>query len=151
MRIQNAFGMTETSGGSTSNLYNVFRLDTCNFALPGTEIKIDKPDQTGEGEVCLRGRHSMMGYFKNEEATKNTIDAQGWVHSGDLGKLEDGFLSITGRIKELIITAGGENVAPIPIEDCFKEEFPPCSNIVLVGENQRFIASLITFKVDLGP
>ncbi len=93
-----------------------------------------------------------MGYFKNEEATKSTIDAQGWVHSGDLGKLDkDGFLTITGRIKELIITAGGENVAPIPIEDKFKEEFPPCANIVLVGENQRFIACLITLKVNPAP
>jgi long-chain-fatty-acid--CoA ligase ACSBG len=104
--------------------------------MPGTEMKIDKPDETGEGELCIRGRTIMMGYFKNEEATRNTIDSEGWCHSGDLGRFDaQGFLSITGRIKELIITAGGENVAPIPIEDKFKEEFLPCANVVLVGEN----------------
>jgi long-chain-fatty-acid--CoA ligase ACSBG len=75
MRIQNAFGMTETSGGATTNMYNAFKLDTCNFPMPGTEMKIDKPDENGEGELCIRGRTIMMGYFKNEEATKNTIDA----------------------------------------------------------------------------
>ena len=74
------------------------------------------------------------------------------MHSGDRGRIEkDGHLKITGRIKELIITAGGENIAPVPIEDCFKVECPPCSNIMLVGEMQRFLACLITFKADIDP
>jgi len=74
------------------------------------------------------------------------------VHSGDRGRIEkDGHLKITGRIKELIISAGGENIAPVPIEDCFKVNCPPCSNIMLVGEMQRFMACLITLKVDVDP
>ena len=92
----------------------------------------------------------MMGYLKNEAATKETIDSQGFVRSGDRGKIEnDGHLKITGRIKELIITAGGENIAPVPIEENFKSLCAPCSNIMVVGEMQRFLACLITFKVDV--
>lgn len=91
----------------------------------------------------------MMGYLKNEEATKECIDKNGYFKSGDQGRLDGRFLKITGRIKELIITAGGENVAPVPIEDAFKAECPACSNIMLVGENQRFMGALITFKVDI--
>ena len=83
----------------------------------------------------MRGRNTMMGYLKNEEATLKTLDSQGYIMSGDKGKIdENGFLRITGRIKELIITAGGENVAPVPIEDNFKLFCPPCSNIMLLGE-----------------
>ena len=70
--------------------------------------------------------------------------------SGDRGRIDtDGFLQITGRIKELIITAGGENIAPVPIEDFFKVSFPPCSNVMVIGENQRFMAAFITLKVEV--
>lgn len=80
----------------------------------------------------------------------DTIDDQGFIHSGDRGKiLPDGHLKITGRIKEIIITAGGENIAPVPIEDNFKEMCPVCSNIMVIGENQRFMACLVTLKVDV--
>lgn len=92
----------------------------------------------------------MMGYLKNDTATTETIGALGYVHSGDRGRIEkDGHLKITGRIKELIITAGGENIAPVPIEDHFKSACPPCSNIMMLGEMQRFMACLITFKVEI--
>ena len=78
------------------------------------------------------------------------MDNHGYIKSGDKGKIdEQGFLYITGRIKELIITAGGENIAPVPIEDNFKLFCPPCSNIMLIGEQQRFMACLITFKVEI--
>ena len=91
-----------------------------------------------------------MGYLKNEQATLETIDENGYFKTGDQGRIDKGgFLKITGRIKELIITAGGENVAPVPIEDNFKVACPACSNIMLLGENQRFMAALITFKVDI--
>merc|ERR1711957_474071 len=100
----------------------------------------------------MRGRNIMMGYLKNEKATQDTIDDQGYLHSGDRGIVDpEGFLRITGRIKELIITAGGENVAPVPIEDNFKAECEACSNIMVVGEQQRFIAAIISFKVDMDP
>jgi len=98
----------------------------------------------------MRGRNSMMGYFKNEQATRDSIDENGFIRSGDRGLIEkDGHLRITGRIKELIIGAGGENIAPVPIEDRFKQNCVPCANIMVVGEGQRFMAALITFKVDI--
>lgn len=92
----------------------------------------------------------MMGYLNNPEATRECITKDGFFRTGDLGTIDaKGFLRITGRIKELIITAGGENVAPVPIEDNFKLVCPACSNIMLIGENQRFMSALITFKVDV--
>ena len=77
----------------------------------------------------------MLGYFKDEEATKDAIDKDGYFKTGDQGRFVNGYLKITGRIKELIITAGGENIAPVPIEDQFKLQCPPCNNIMLLGEN----------------
>lgn len=134
----------------TINTFQAFKLDKCGQALPGTDVKIANPDENGEGEILMRGRNIMMGYLKNEAATIETIDKDGFVMSGDRGKFDaDGFLSITGRIKELIITAGGENIAPVPIEDNFKAIFAACSNIMVVGENQRFMAALITLKVEI--
>jgi len=103
--------------------------------MTGTQIVIENPDEKGEGEIKIRGRNVMMGYLNNETATKDCIDQEGFFKTGDLGILDSkGHLRITGRIKELIITAGGENVAPVPIEDRFKAEFPACGNIMLVGE-----------------
>ena len=96
----------------------------------------------------MRGRSIFMGYFKNEKATKEIFDNKGFIHSGDLGIMKDGFLEITGRIKELIITAGGENIAPILIEHAFKEECPICSNIMVVGDDRKFLSCLITLKVN---
>lgn len=133
--LMNAYGMSETSGGATTHDANKFKLTTCGYALPGTEVKIDNQDEKGEGEIIMRGRHIMMGYLKNDQATLDAIDANGYVHSGDRGKLDkDLNLLITGRIKELIIGAGGENIAPVPIEDNFKAICTACSNIMIVGE-----------------
>jgi long-chain-fatty-acid--CoA ligase ACSBG len=118
--------------------------------MPGCDIKISNPDEKGVGEICMRGRNTMMGYLKNEAATQDTLDEFGYVKSGDIGKFDErGFLRITGRIKELIITAGGENIAPVPIEDNFKKISPIVSNIMLVGEMQRFMGALITIKADI--
>lgn len=135
MPLFNIYGMSETTGAHTNNSFSRFKLDAAGFCIPGCDLKIDNPDEKGEGEICMRGRNIMMGYLKNEQATMDTVDKHGYLHSGDKGKIDkDGFLKITGRIKELIITAGGENVAPVPIEDNFKQECPPCSNIMVVGE-----------------
>lgn len=150
MVLFNTYGMSETTGLTTINTHSNFRLDRCGQPLPGVDVKIDNPDENGEGEICMRGRCMMMGYLKNEQATIETIDKDGFIRSGDRGKFDsDGYLQITGRIKELIITAGGENIAPVPIEDSFKALFAACSNIMVVGENQRFMAALITLKVDV--
>ncbi|XP_026546771.1 long-chain-fatty-acid--CoA ligase ACSBG2-like [Notechis scutatus] len=106
-----------------------------------------KPDQEGVGEVCFAGRHVFMGYLNMEDKTKEAVDSEGWLHSGDLGRYdEDGFLYITGRIKELIITAGGENIPPIPIEDAVKEAVPILSNVMLVGDKAKYLVMLMTLK-----
>ena len=134
--ILGAYGMSETTAMVTLNSNGKFDLKSVGTAVGGIEVKIDNPDEKGNGEIIFRGRNIMMGYLKNEAATKETIDSQGYLHSGDLGKVDKhGFLFITGRIKELIITAGGENIAPLIIEDNFKEACPPCSNIMVIGEN----------------
>ena len=136
MILFNIYGMSETTGAHTWQTPQKFSFEKAGFVIDGCDLMIDNPDaESGDGEICMRGRNIMMGYLKNEEATKATIDNQGYVHSGDRGKIDaEGFLSITGRIKELIIGAGGENIAPIPVEDAFKVECPPCSNIMHIGE-----------------
>ena len=148
--ILGVYGMSETTACVTMQSNNRFNLRAVGSALGGTDLKIDNPDEKGNGEIIFRGRNIMMGYLKNEQATRETIDSQGYLHSGDLGKIDkDQFLFITGRIKELIITAGGENIAPLIIEDNFKDVCPPCSNIMVIGENQKFLCAFVTFKCDV--
>ena len=150
--LLNIFGLSETTGPTTVSYLTKFDLKKAGSALWGTDLSVANPDENGVGEIITRGRHIMMGYLKNEEATKEVIDTNGFFHSGDLGKIdENGFLSITGRIKELIITAGGENVAPVLIEEAFKQLCPIINNIMVVGENQRFMGAILTFKVDIDP
>merc|ERR1712137_108743 len=112
--------------------------------IDGSETKV-VPETD---ELIFSGRNIMMGYLKSEEQTKETIDEDGWLHSGDCGKIDkDGFMMITGRIKELIITAGGENVPPVIIEDAIKEELPLLSNVMIVGDRRKFLAALFTLRV----
>lgn len=101
--------------------YGDFFLKSTGHSLDGTLLKIDNPDKDGNGEICYKGHNRFMGYFKNEKATAETIDLDGYLHSGDVGKLDKrGNLAITGRIKELLITKGGENVAPVLLEEEIK-------------------------------
>lgn len=99
----------------------------------------------------MRGRSCFLGYYKNEKATKETYDSDGFVHSGDLGTLKDGFLEITGRIKELIITAGGENIPPFIIESNFISVCPILSNVIVIGDKRKYLTALITLKVKSNP
>lgn len=145
--LMNMYGLSETTGSTTIHYIDDMSFQHAGHQMKGAHIKIADPDEKGEGEIRMYGRHIMMGYLNNVEATKECIDKDGYFKSGDMGRLDGPFLKITGRIKELIITAGGENVAPVPIEEKFKNECPACSNIMLVGENQRFIGAFITFKV----
>ncbi|NXK98360.1 ACBG2 ligase, partial [Formicarius rufipectus] len=141
------YGMSESSGPHTMSVPHSFKLSSCGKELPGCRTLIHKPDRDGIGEVCFSGRHIFMGYLSMEAKTKEAIDEDGWLHSGDLGKHDkDGFLFITGRIKELIITAGGENVPPVPIEDAVKNAVPIISNAMLVGDKAKFLAMLLTLK-----
>lgn len=120
--------MSETTGAHTLNLPLDFNLNTAGKAAPGTDLKIINADENGEGEVCLRGRNVMMGYLKDDQETAKVFDSTGFLLSGDLGRLdEEGHLHLTGRIKELIISAGGENIAPVPIESMLKKLCFPCS------------------------
>jgi long-chain-fatty-acid--CoA ligase ACSBG len=137
------YGMTESAGAATTQyLYNV-KLYSAGEAIPGVDLKIDNPDKDGNGEICMKGRNIFMGYFKNEKANLESFDKDGYLHSGDIGVIKDGHLDITGRIKELIITAGGENIAPVLIEHLFKEECPIVSNIMIVGDDRKFLSAII--------
>ncbi|NXM60811.1 ACBG2 ligase, partial [Illadopsis cleaveri] len=141
------YGMSESSGPHTISLPHAFKLGSCGKELAGCRTLIHKPDKDGIGEICFSGRHVFMGYLNMEDKTKEAIDEDGWLHSGDLGKHDkDGFLFITGRIKELIITAGGENIPPVPIEDAVKNAVPIISNAMLVGDKAKFLSMLLTLK-----
>uniref|UniRef100_UPI00398E6EAA LOW QUALITY PROTEIN: long-chain-fatty-acid--CoA ligase ACSBG2-like n=1 Tax=Pristiophorus japonicus TaxID=55135 RepID=UPI00398E6EAA len=141
------YGMSESSGPHTISYPGMFRITSCGKELLGCKSKIDQPNQEGIGEICFWGRHVFMGYMNMKEQTKEALDAEGWLHSGDLGKHDtDGFLYITGRIKELIITAGAENIAPVPIEDAVKNVLPIISNAMLVGDKKKYLCMLLTLK-----
>ena len=105
----------------------------------------------GVGEIVTRGRNNCMGYLWDSTNTEKLIDEEGWIHSGDLGrKDEDGFFYVTGRSKEIVITAGGENIAPVPIEEAIKAEMREIvSNVMLVGDHRKYLSVLITFKTEL--
>ncbi|NXG13837.1 ACBG2 ligase, partial [Grallaria varia] len=150
--VMEMYGMSESSGPHTISIPHAFKLSSCGKELTGCRTLIHKPDRDGTGEICFSGRHIFMGYLNMEEKTKEAIDEDGWLHSGDLGKHDkDGFLYITGRIKELIITAGGENIPPVPIEDAVKAAVPIISNAMLVGDKAKFLAMLLTLKCQVDP
>jgi len=107
---------------------------------------------TGTNEICTRSRATMMGYMHNAEKTGEAIDREGWLHTGDIGAIDkEGFVSIVGRIKEMIITAGGENVAPVLVEEIVKKELPAVSNVMLVGDQQKYLIALVTLKLEVDP
>lgn len=151
MPLMEAFGMSETGGAQTMTSPESYNFDTIGRSLPGTETRIKNPDERGHGEICMRGRHIFMGYIGDMEKTKEALDDEGWLHSGDIGYIDDrGFVYITGRLKELIITAGGENIPPVHIEHVVKNELPVVSTAFLVGEKKKFLTMLITLKVGNG-
>lgn len=151
MFISNIFGMSETSGPMTGlfpKMYPDYNLKSAGKAIDGTNIYIMSED----GEICFRGRNIFMGYLKNEEATRKSIDRLRRLHSGDVGQLDEkGNLLITGRIKEILVTAGGENVAPVVIEEIAKENMPFISNIMLIGDQRKFISCMLSLKTTTIP
>ncbi|MCJ8735926.1 hypothetical protein PDJAM_G00253010 [Pangasius djambal] len=147
IKLYEAYGMSESSGPHFMSGPKVHKQSSCGRVVPGCRYKLVNVDSDGIGEVCFWGRNVFMGYLNMEEKTKETLDEDGWLHSGDLGKTdEEEFLYITGRIKELIITAGGENVPPVPIEDAVKKELPIISNAMLIGDKRKFLSMLLTLK-----
>lgn len=149
--VNELYGMTECTGPQSVNYPGNRRTGSSGTRVPGTEMAIHDPDVDGRGEVCFRGRNVFMGYLKDPVRTEETLDTNGFLHSGDVGCIDStGFLHLRGRRKELIITSGGENVAPAPIEDALKAAMPFLGNAVVVGDGQRFLACLLTLqtKVD---
>jgi len=141
--ILEGYGLTETTAGATLNLTGAHRVGSVGRPIPGTSIKIAE-----DGEVLIRGGIVMGGYWQNDAANAEAFDSQGWFQTGDLGKLDDeGFLYIVGRKKELIVTAGGKNVAPAVLEDRLRAH-PLVSQCLVVGDNQPFIAALVTIDQD---
>jgi long-chain acyl-CoA synthetase len=141
--VLEGYGLTETTAGATLNLMGAHRVGSVGKPIPGTSIKIAE-----DGEVLIRGPIVMQGYWQNEEANAEVFDADRWFKTGDLGKLDDeGFLYIVGRKKELIVTAGGKNVAPAVLEDRLRAH-PLVSQCIVVGDNQPFIAALVTIDQD---
>jgi len=137
--ILEGYGLTETSAAATVNRPTRNKIGTVGLPLPGVGLKI-----ADDGEILLRGPNVFPGYWHNKEATAEALDQDGWFHSGDIGGLdEEGFLQVTGRKKELIVTAGGKNVAPAVLEDRLRAH-PLISQCVVVGDGRPFIAALIT-------
>jgi long-subunit acyl-CoA synthetase (AMP-forming) len=137
--ILEVYGMSECTGPATYSPPENYRTGKCGLVFPGAELKIAE-----DGEVCMRGPHVFKGYLKDPDSTRAALDDEGWLHSGDIGTIdEDGFLQITDRKKDLLITAGGENVAPQVIEGLLKG-IPVIAQAVVLGDRQRYLAALVT-------
>ena len=141
--VLEGYGLTETTAGATLNLSSAIRVGSVGKPIPGTSVKI-----ADDGEVLIRGPIVMRGYWQNDAANAEVFDNERWFKTGDLGKLDDeGYLFIVGRKKELIVTAGGKNVAPAVLEDRLRAH-PLVSQCVVVGDAKPFIAALITIDQD---
>jgi len=143
IRVLEGYGLTETTAGATLNLSWAHKVGSVGKPIPGTTIKI-----ADDGEVLIKGPIVMKGYWQNDAANAEVFTNDNYFKSGDLGKLDDeGYLYITGRKKELIVTAGGKNVAPAVLEDRLRAN-PLISQCMVVGDNKPFIAALVTLDPD---
>jgi long-chain acyl-CoA synthetase len=141
--VLEGYGLTETCAAATLNSSDELRFGTVGMALPGTEVAIAR-----DGEVMIGGPHVFKGYYKDPAATEEAIDAEGWLHSGDLGEIdEDGFLTITGRKKDLIITSSGKNVTPVNIESELRNS-RYITEAIVYGDNRSYLVALLTLDPD---
>ena len=144
--ILEGYGLTETSAATTVNRPDALKIGTVGQPFPGASVKV-APD----GELMLAGAQIFKGYWNNPTATAEAIEPDGWFHSGDIGEIDDqGFVKITGRKKELIVTAGGKNVAPAVLEDRLRSNWL-VSQCLVVGDAQPFIAALVTIDPESFP
>jgi len=139
IEVFEGYGLTETSAPCSVNMPGANKIGTVGKPLPGVTLRI-----AGDGEILTRGRNLFEGYWGNDAATAEAIDAEGWYHTGDVGELDaDGYLRITGRKKEILVTAAGKNVAPGPLEDALRAH-PLISQAMIVGDGRPFVGALIT-------
>ncbi|SCL18094.1 long-chain acyl-CoA synthetase [Micromonospora pallida] len=144
--ILEGYGLTETSPAASANLPDATRIGSVGRPLPGVTVRI-----ADDHEILVAGELVFQGYWNNPEATAEVLTADGWFRTGDLGQLDaDGYLSVTGRKKEIIVTAGGKNVAPAVLEDQVRAH-PLVSQCVVVGDRQPFIAALVTVDEEALP
>ena len=158
--VLEGYGLTETSGGATVNLPEDFKFGTQGKALPGVELKIaereddeedDQDEEEGEdpgGEVLIRGPNVFKGYYRNEEATQEDLDSDGWFSSGDVGAIDDdGFLTITGRTKDIVVTSSGKNIPAARIENEITDN-RWISQAVVYGDDKNYLVALVTIDED---
>jgi long-chain acyl-CoA synthetase len=134
--LYEGYGMTESTGVISLNTHQRQQIGTVGHALPGTEVRI-----SDTGEILVRGGHVFAGYWRKPEKTAEDI-REGWLHTGDTGRLDDGMLAITGRIKDIIITAGGKNITPAEIESRLKFS-QYVSDAVVIGDKRKYLTCLI--------
>jgi len=152
--ILELYGMSETTGGHTFNTVSKFKMSSVGAPLAECyKSKLMRPtndEVTEEKELLMWGRHIMMGYAGRQDATRKDMTEDGWLRSGDLVSIDnEGFHAIVGREKDLIITAGGENIAPQPIHDLVKEQLPIISQVLLLGDKQKFVSCFLTLAVEV--
>jgi long-chain acyl-CoA synthetase len=140
--ILEGYGLSECTTAATVNTPEAFRFGTVGRALPDVELRIAE-----DGEILVRSDTVFAGYFRDEAATREVLDGDGWLHTGDVGRLDDGFLTITDRKKDIIVTAGGKNVAPQNLENELKAS-PVISQALVVGDRRPYVAALITLDPD---
>jgi long-chain acyl-CoA synthetase len=143
--VLEGYGMTETCAAATLNTLKEVRVGSVGRPLPGTEVTL-----AGDGEILMRGPHVFKGYHRNEAATAEVMSADGWLHSGDLGEIVDGYLQITGRKKDLIITSSGKNVSPEALESALRET-RWISQAIVAGDRRSYLVALVTLDPDEAP
>jgi long-chain acyl-CoA synthetase len=141
--VREGYGQTENTALGTITPSDDVRIGKVGLPVPGCELRI-----AADGEILTRGPGTFLGYFKNPEATAETVDAEGWLHTGDVGELDDdGFLAITDRKKDIIITAGGKNISPSEIENKLKVS-PYVREAVVIGDQRKYLVALIGIELD---
>nr|WP_300045479.1 AMP-dependent synthetase/ligase [uncultured Nocardioides sp.] len=146
LTVLEGYGLTETTAALSANLPDATKIGTVGRPLPGTSVRV-----ADDGELLFRGGQVFAGYWRNDEATTEAVDHDGWFHTGDVGEVDDeGFVRITGRKKEILVTAGGKNVAPAVLEDRLRAH-ALVDQCLVVGDGQPFIGALVTIDRETFP